>query len=437
MPCNVFKFTNVAQWSDLSNLLAARNSNNPEVEKTVYEIIEKVRTQGDDALLEFTKKFDCPNFSLDKLRIPQSELSRAARDICPEDRALINEAIENITAFHRAQVEQSWLSSRVDGTITGQAVRPVNAAGLYIPGGQGGKTPLISTLLMTAIPAIEAGVREIVIVSPPDASGSLNKYLLATAHILGVDEVYAVGSAWAIAALAYGTNTILPVDVIAGPGNIFVTTAKRLVMGRVGIDMLAGPSEILILADKNASPTLIAADMLSQAEHDPLASAVCITDCERLLENVKLELSAQCASLPRAEIATKSLCDWGALVKVNNMQEAVELANKIAPEHLELLVDDPWALFGSIQNAGAIFLGANTPEAMGDYFAGPNHVLPTMGTARFSSALSVQTFCKKISIIYATPAFAQATASQIARLARMEGLEGHARSAELRAIKLK
>ncbi len=437
MPCNVFNFTNVAQWDDLSNLLSARNSNNPEVEKTVTDIIEKVRNLGDDALVEYTKKFDCPDFCLDKLRVPQSDITHAARDICPDDRVLINEAIENISAFHRAQVQQSWVSSRADGTITGQAVRPVNSAGLYIPGGQGGTTPLISTLLMTAIPAIEAGVREIVIVSPPDASGSLNKYLLATAHILGMDEVYAVGSAWAIAALAYGTNTILPVDVIAGPGNIFVTTAKRLVMGQVGIDMLAGPSEILILADKNACPNLIAADMLSQAEHDPLASAVCITDCERLLENVKIELSTQCASLPRAEIASKSLLDWGALVKVNNMQEAVDLANKIAPEHLELLVDDPWAMLGSIQNAGAVFLGSNTAEAMGDYFAGPNHVLPTMGTARFSSALSVQTFCKKISIIYASSAFAQSSASQIARLARLEGLEAHARSAELRSINLK
>lgn len=437
MPCNMFKFTNEAQWSDLSNLLEARNKNNPNIEKTVKEIIEKVRTQGDDALVEYTKKFDCPNFSLDKLRVPQSELTQAARNLCPDDRGLINEAIENITAFHRAQVEQSWFSNRSDGTITGQIVRPVNAAGLYVPGGQGGTTPLISTLLMTAIPAIEAGVSEIIIVSPPDANGSLNEHLLATAHILGVDEVYAVGSAWAIAALAYGTDTILPVDVIVGPGNIFVTTAKRLVMGQVGIDMLAGPSEILILADKNASPALIAADMLSQAEHDPLASAVCITDCERLLENIKIELNSQVSSLPRAEIASKSLCDWGALVKVNNMQEAVNLANKIAPEHLELLVDDPWSMLGSIQNAGAVFLGDNTAEAMGDYFAGPNHVLPTMRTARFSSALSVQTFCKKISVIYASAVFAQSSAPQIARLARLEGLEAHARSAELRAIKLK
>ena len=434
MPCNIFKFTNKDQWGKLPSLLALRNNVNPEIETTVKDIIEQVRSRGDEALVEYTKKFDCPDFSLDKLRIPQSALIQAALALCPDERALINEAIENIRAFHLAQLENSWFNSHSDGSITGQVVRPVTAAGLYIPGGQGGSTPLISTLLMAAIPAIEAGVREIAIVSPPDATGSLNKYLLATAHILGLDEVYAVGSAWAIAALAYGTDQVLPVDVIAGPGNIYVTTAKRLVMGRVGIDMLAGPSEILILADKTACPTLIAADMLSQAEHDPLASALCITDCERLLENVKVELSSQCAGLPRAEIAQKSLSDWGALVKVNNMQEAVELSNKIAPEHLELLVADPWSMLGGIQNAGAVFLGANTAEAMGDYFAGPNHVLPTMGTARFSSALSVQTFCKKISIIYATPAFAQSAAPQIARLARLEGLEAHARSAELRAV---
>ena len=432
MPCRMLNFSNPEQWLDLCSLLAKRHGYDPKIENSVKEIINEVRARGDDALVDYTKKFDCPDFSLDHLRVSPQKMAEAIKSISLEDQSLINGAIENIRRFHRAQVEKSWFSSRKDGTIVGQAVRPVQSAGLYVPGGQGGSTPLISTLLMTAIPALEAGVPEIVIVSPPDKNGQLNDYILAAAHILGLHEVYAVGSAWAIAALAYGTSQISPVDVIAGPGNIYVTVAKRMVAGQVGIDMLAGPSEILIIADKNASPMLVAADMLSQAEHDPMASAVCISDSAAFLKNVTIELESQIATLPRMDIAQKSLKEWGALVQVNNLAEAAQLSNQIAPEHLELMVADPWTLLGSIQNAGAVFLGANTAEAMGDYFAGPNHVLPTMGTARFSSALSVQTFCKKMNVIHASPEFAQSAAPQIARLARQEGLEAHAHSAELR-----
>ena len=413
-------------------MLEGRNLSKPGVEEAVREIIDDVKRRGDDALVEYTRKFDCPDFGTANLKVPQHALAEAARTLCPDDRALIDEAIENIRAFHRAQVEQSWFRSSPNGSIVGQEVRPVCAAGLYVPGGQGGSTPLISTLLMTAIPAIEAGVKEIAIVSPPGPDGGLNPYMLATAYILGLEEVYAVGSAWAVAALAYGTGTIAPVDVIAGPGNIFVTCAKRLVSGQVGIDMLAGPSEILIIADKAASPILVAVDMLSQAEHDPLASAVCISDSDSLLKNVALELEAQVQNLPRREIAESSLDNWGALVKVNSLSEAVELSNRIAPEHLELMVNEPWTLLGQVQNAGAVFLGANSPEAMGDYFAGPNHVLPTMGTSRFSSSLSVHTFTKRMSIIYSSPEYARDSAPKIARLARLEGLEAHAQSAELR-----
>ena len=432
MPCRLYNFSNPEQWNQLSGLLQGRNTENPEVENAVRAIINDVRERGDAALLDYTRKFDCPGFSLDNLRVPYKELADAAATLSPDDRSLIGKAIDNIRDFHTAQVEQSWLKTRPDGSVVGQEVRPVKAAGLYVPGGQGGTTPLISTLLMTAVPALEAGVKEVVIVSPPGADGRLNPYLLATAYILGIEEVYALGSAWAVAALAYGTKTITPVDVIAGPGNIYVTCAKRMVAGQVGIDMLAGPSEILIVADQHASPILVAADMLSQAEHDPLASAVCISDSANLLKNIAVELEIQLASLPRKEIAKRSLADWGALVEVNNLEEAIGLANLIAPEHLELMVDEPWVLLGQVQNAGAVFLGANTPEAMGDYFAGPNHVLPTMGTARFSSSLSVQTFTKRINFIYSSAEYAAASAPHIAQLARLEGLEAHAHSAELR-----
>ena len=434
MPCKMFDFSGSREWPELLALLEKRNISNPDTEKIVAGIIEEIQARGDEALIEYTRKFDCPGFKISHLRVPRKALAEAAASICPEDRSLIMESIENIRAFHHAQIEQSWIKSRPDGSIVGQEVRPLSAAGLYVPGGQGGETPLISSLLMTAIPAIEAGVKEIAVVSPPGKNGTLNKYLLATAHMLGLDEVYAAGSAWAVAALAYGTETIRPVDVIAGPGNIYVTCAKRLVSGKVRIDMLAGPSEILIVADEKASPILIAADMLAQAEHDPLASAVCISDSKVLLESVNLELNTQTASLPRGEIAQKSLSAWGALVKVKNLKEAIELANQVAPEHLELMVKSPWSMLGQVQNAGAVFIGANTPEAMGDYFAGPNHVLPTMGTARFSSALSVQTFVKKINIIFSSSEYAQDSAPKIARLARLEGLEAPAHSAELRRL---
>lgn len=431
MTCRILTLQSEKDWPVLARQLEGRENPGNSVETTVREILADVRARGDEALLEYTRRFDCPDLT-PPLRVDAREIARAAAAVPAEDQAIIAEAAANIRAFHAGQVEKSWFLTRDDGTLLGQKVTPVDRVGLYVPGGQGGETPLISSLLMNAIPAQVAGVREITVVSPPRRDGTISPYILAAAHLLDIDEVYRMGSAWAIGALAYGTPSLIPVDVVAGPGNIFVATAKRLVQGRVGIDMIAGPSEILILADNTADPALVAADMLSQAEHDALASAICITDTAELAESVIRELEKQCAALPRAATAFKSLTDWGAVVVVPDMACAVALANRAAPEHLELCTRDPWALLPSIRHAGAVFMGRHSPEPVGDYYAGPNHVLPTMGTARFSSALSVQTFCKKTSIVAASASFVERHAASIARLARLEGLEAHARSVERR-----
>ncbi len=303
-----------------------------------------------------------------------------------------------------------------------------------MPGGQGGDTPLVSSLLMTAVPAQVARCPRIAVATPPRKDGSINPWLLTAAYLLGIEEVYRVGGAWSIAALALGTDSIAPVDLIAGPGNIYVTTAKRLLQGRVGIDMIAGPSEVLIVGDTSANPVWVAADMLSQAEHDTLASAIFITDDMRLAENVQRELDKQLPILPRAQIAAASIAKWGCIIVVPNLKTAVAIANIIAPEHLELCLRDPWGVLPHIRNAGAIFMGQDTPEPVGDYFAGPNHVLPTLGTARFASGLSVQTFCKKTNIISASRSFLRHNSAAIAALARLEGLEAHARSVEGREM---
>ncbi|MFW6324970.1 MAG: histidinol dehydrogenase, partial [Desulfovibrionales bacterium] len=382
--------------------------------------------------VEYTSKFDCPDFNEELIPVPTREIQEGVEKIPGSDLAILQEAMENIRSFHERQKQNSWITTREDGTVLGQMVRPVDRAGLYVPGGKGGETPLISSLLMNAVPAQVAGVAEIAVASPPRKDGTLNPYILAAAHLLGIELVFRAGSAWAIAALAFGTGRIPAVDVIAGPGNIFVTTAKRLLMGRVGIDMIAGPSEILILADETADPNQIAADMLSQAEHDPQAAALCITNDENLGDQIADALKQQLDVLPRNEIAAKALTEYGAIIQVPDLEIGLELANRIAPEHFELLVRDPWPLVGKVRNAGALFLGANTPEPVGDYFAGPNHVLPTMGTARFSSALSVETFCKKTSLLAASPDYTQKHGDKIARLARLEGLEAHARSVERR-----
>lgn len=402
------------------------------VTDTVRDIMDTVRREGDDALVRYTARFDCPNFTTGMLKVSAEALAAAAEEIGAEDRAILAEAAANIRSFHEHQKEEAWFVTQDNGTILGQVVRPVASAGIYVPGGQGGNTPLISSLLMGAVPAQVAGVPRIAVITPPRADGTASPYILAAAHVLGITEVYLSGSAWAIAALAYGTQTIPAVNFIAGPGNIFVATAKRMLIGEVGIDMIAGPSEICVVADESADAAMVAADMLSQAEHDPLASAVLITPNEALAHAVQKELDAQVATLPRVQIASASLEHWGAIVITPTMEAALELANFIAPEHIELLVKNPWEIMPKVENAGAIFMGHYASESLGDYFAGPNHVLPTMGTARFSSALSVQAFCKKSSIIAASADFTQQSVEKVARLARLEGLEAHARSIETR-----
>ncbi len=433
MSCRIITCATEKDWPQLEAILKGREDTGESVDGIVQDILQNVQERGDAALLEYTKRFDCPeadeNFNL---RLDASEIAKGAAQVSGDDLSIIAEAASNIRTFHEAQVEKSWFLTREDGTILGQQVQPVDRAGLYVPGGKGGDTPLLSSLLMNAIPAQVAGVKQLAVVTPPRPDGSINPHILAVAHLLDIDEVYRMGSAWSIAALAFGTQSLAPVDVIVGPGNIYVTTAKRMVQGRVGIDMIAGPSEVLVIADGSANPAWVAADMLSQAEHDALASAVCITDTPFMAEAIQRELKAQCAALPRADLAAKALKDWSALVVVPNMRVGIALSNKVAPEHLELCVKDPWTVLPHIKHAGAIFMGSHSPEAVGDYFAGPNHVLPTMGTARFSSALSVQTFCKRSSVVAASPSFVQKNAASIARLARLEGLEAHARSMECR-----
>ncbi|MEJ2038302.1 MAG: histidinol dehydrogenase [Desulfosarcinaceae bacterium] len=398
----------------------------------VHKILEEVRKRGDDAVLDYTRQFDAPDLRLDQMRITDREIKAAARTV---DRAFsrsLQRAADQIKAFHARQLPRSWVDTPRKGVLLGQLVRPVDAAGVYVPGGKGGQTPLVSSVLMGAIPARIAGVQRVVMATPPMADGSVSPYLLAAAAKAGVDEVYKMGSAWAIGALAYGTGEIPKVDVIVGPGNVYVTLAKKLVAGSVQIDMIAGPSEILVLADDGADADFVAADMLSQAEHDMLASAILVTTSEDLARQVQKSLQRQVAGLGRREIAEHSLASFSALFVVPEMATAVDLANRIAPEHLELMVEDPFDHLDRLRHAGAVFLGSHTPEPVGDYVAGPNHVLPTAGTARFSSALSVEHFLKRTSLIrYSAEAFSR-EAADIVRLAEIEGLGAHAEAVRIR-----
>ncbi|ROQ92206.1 histidinol dehydrogenase [Desulfosoma caldarium] len=404
----------------------------PEVEKGVQEILEAVRREGDDALVRFTRRFDAPDFSSHQMTVPPEEIDRAYAVADPSLVDVIRRARDNIFAFHEHQKQSSWFITRSNGCYMGQLVQPVAAAGLYVPGGQGGETPLVSTVLMTAVPAVVAGVSDIAMVSPPRRDGSLNPYLLVAAREAGVHRIHPIGSAWAVAALAFGTQSVRAVDVLVGPGNIYVSVAKKLVAGRVGLDGLAGPSEVVVVADHSADPNFVAADLLSQAEHDPMASAVCITDDTHMAEKVLAALETQTAELARQDIARRALARYGAIVQTSTLEEAMVVANRLAPEHLELLVEDPWALLPSVRHAGAVFMGAHTPEALGDYFAGPNHVLPTSGTARFASALSVETFLKKTTLLaYSEKAFERDAAAVMA-LASLERLDAHARSVQVR-----
>jgi histidinol dehydrogenase len=398
----------------------------------VSRICDNVRKRGDQAVVSYTRKFDSARVTIQSQRVTDKEFSDATQKVDRSFKQALNRAAANIKRFHEQQLRRSWMQTDRPGTLLGQLIHPVDTAGVYVPGARGGQTPLVSSVLMGGIPAKVAGVKRIVMVTPPTKGGGVSPHLLAAAKKAGVDAVYKAGSAWAIAALAYGTETIPRVDVIVGPGNIYVTLAKKIIAGTVGIDMIAGPSEILIIADEDARPDFIAADLLSQAEHDVLSSALLITDSQKLAKAVVGQMKEQLANLPRAAIAGESLAKYGAVIVVENIGVAVEMTNRIAPEHLELQTRDPFEVVGKIRNAGAIFVGDYTPEPVGDYIAGPNHVLPTAGTARFASALSVENFIKKTSLIQYTKKAFEREASDIIRLAEIEGLGAHAESIKVR-----
>jgi len=413
--------------------LSRRSFDIPEdVEKSVKEIVDEVKRDGDKALCSLNRRFDCPDFDASMLKVSENELEEALDKVDEGLLSAIKKARDKISAFHERQLPDSWFQTGEEGVILGQMVRPVDSAGLYVPGGQGGKTPLVSSVLMNAIPAKIAGVNRIILCTPPGEDGGVSPALLAAARICGVHEVYRAGSAWAIAAMAFGTETISPVDVIAGPGNIFVTAAKKLVSGQVAIDMIAGPSEILIIADESARADFVAADMLSQAEHDKMATSILVTTSNHLAEKTCKELERQLGQLERAETARASLKNNGLAIVTGDLDNACDIANQIGPEHLELMVKEPWALVPRIRHAGAIFLGAYSPEPIGDYIAGPNHVLPTMGTARFSSALGVETFIKRSSLIFYSRKGFLDDADEVMKLAEVEGLTAHLKSIKVR-----
>ncbi|MEA1933031.1 MAG: histidinol dehydrogenase [Thermodesulfobacteriota bacterium] len=399
---------------------------------TVSDIIAEVRSQGDEALLKYTRQFDAPDLTVEQMRVSKQELDESHNQVDTDFIRTLDIAFERIHFFHEKEKEESWTITRDDGVVTGRLVHPVESAGLYVPGGQGGTTPLVSSVLMNGIPALIAGVKRRVMATPPDRHGQVNPAILVAAKKTGITEIYKVGSAWAVAALAYGTGTIRPVDVIVGPGNQYVAEAKRQVSGRVRIDMIAGPSEVLILADESANPAFIAADMLAQAEHDPQALAMLVTTSSDIAEQVVKQLESRLASLSRNKIAGKALVDRGVILISKDVSESISIANRIAAEHLELMLNEPDKWMRQIRNAGAVFLGNHSPEAAGDYIAGPNHVLPTMGTARFSSALGVETFVKKTSLISYTRQALIKDAEHILKLADMEGLTAHAESVSIR-----
>ena len=398
-----------------------------DVEEVVDAIIADVRARGDAALRDYALRFD--GARLEELEVSAQEMDQALADADPYFLDTLRMAAANIEAFHRRQLRDSFVMTEQDGVILGQKYTPVERAGVYVPGGTAAYPP---TVLMDVIPARVAGVPEIVMTTPAGRDGRVDPAILAAASVAGVTRIFKAGGAQAVAALAYGTESVPAVDKIVGPGNIYVATAKRKVYGKVGIDMIAGPSEILVLADGGCSPAWVAADLLSQAEHDRLASPVLVTDSEALALAVQAEVEAQLDALPRRDIARASVETGGKIILCGSLDQAVDVCNIIAPEHLELCVEDPFALLGRIKNAGSIFLGRNVPEALGDYFAGPNHTLPTSGTARFSSPLGVDDFVKRSSFIYYTREALGRVKDRIAGFAEAEGLHAHARSVTIR-----
>ncbi len=412
-----------AEYKFISELKARCENNDRDVTDVVSKILADVKENGDKAVAAYTLKFD--GSMLEKAEISAEELKKYAAECDSEVFEALERASENIKAFHKRQLQQSWLTTKENGVILGQRIRGLKRVGIYVPGGTAAYP---SSVLMNAIPARIAGVEEIVMVTPPGKNGRPNPDIMAAALIAGVDRVFLMGGAQAVAALAYGTESVPKVDKIVGPGNIFVATAKKLLFGTVDIDMIAGPSEILVIADKTARADYLAADLMSQAEHDILASAILLTDSDELAEGVIREIEKQSANLSRKDIIDKSLNDYGAIIVCRDIREAVDFANILAPEHLEVCVENPMEYIGRLDNAGSVFLGNYSPEPLGDYYAGPNHVLPTSGTARFFSPLSVDSFIKKSSFIYYTKNALLDDADDIIRIANAEGLTAHANS---------
>ena len=418
----------ILKYSEVdNNAIFSRVQSTINVEQIVADIINNVRTNGDRAVFEYCEKFD--KAKLSSLLVTEQEIEDAVKTVEPEFLEILEKAATNIRKFHEKQVRNSFIINEENGIVIGQKIIPVDKAGLYVPGGTAAYP---STVLMDSIPAKIAGCKEVVMVTPPSADGKINPVILAAAKIAGIDKIFKVGGAQAIAALAYGTESIPKVDKIVGPGNAFVAEAKKQVFGQVSIDMIAGPSEILVVADGNSNASHVAADLLSQAEHDKMASAVLVTDSMDLALKVQDELEKQLPQLSRYEIARDSIANNGKIIVADTLDAAIEISNEIAPEHLELCVDNPFDYLNSIRHAGSIFMGRNCPEALGDYFAGPNHTLPTSGTAKFSSPLSVDDFVKKTQYTYYTEDALKKVAKDVAFFAEKEGLTAHARSATIR-----
>ncbi|MGE5614859.1 MAG: histidinol dehydrogenase [Bacillota bacterium] len=416
--------------SGLLEKLAARGRiGSEEIVRAVEDIVENVRKRGDEAVLEYTEKFDRVKLDSTSMKVSRQELEDAYGEVDPEMVDVIRKSKANIIAFHEKQKENSWFAAGEDGILLGQMTRPIETVGIYVPGGS---AALTSSVLMNALPAKVAGVEKIIMTTPPGGNGKIDPAMLVAAQEAGVSEIYKIGGAHAIAAMAYGTRTVPPVDKIAGPGNIYVSTAKRLVYGICDIDMFAGPSEITVVADDTANPAYVAADLLSQAEHDPLSASILVTPSVKLAEAVAVEIEKQYGRLSRKNVLDKSLGDYGAAVIVNDIEEAINVVNRIAPEHLELCIEDAFNRLPYVKNAGAVFLGHWTPEPVGDYYAGPSHVLPTGGTARFFSPLNVGDFMKKTSVIsFTRQAFFKA-GKDVIRFAEYEKLDGHANAVRVR-----
>ncbi|HHW61423.1 MAG TPA: histidinol dehydrogenase [Syntrophomonadaceae bacterium] len=418
-----------ASRDDLQQFLLVHDTDQRQYEEKVLEIAQAVKTRGDEAIFELTERFDRAKINVDNFRVTDHEIEEAYETVEDDFVFSIRKAIDNIAYFHGKQLKNSWMEPDEAGNVLGQLYRPLNRAGIYVPGGTAAYP---SSVLMNAIPAQVAGVNQIAMVSPPDQDGKMNPYTLVAAAELDLDEIYKMGGAQAIFALAWGTELIPRVELITGPGNIYVTLAKKMVYGDVNIDMLAGPSEILIIADHQANPTYVAADLMSQAEHDVLARCFLVTDSEALMDEVEAEIGRQIIHLSRRSIIEQSLQNYGAFILTDTIYEACQVSNMVAPEHLELMLENPFEHLSRICNAGAIFLGQNTPEPVGDYLAGPNHILPTGGTARFYSPVTVDTFMKTSSIIYYSQEGVQNDADDIIRLADIEGLTAHANCLRVR-----